>query len=159
MIRQATVEDIGNKRITKLHGDIVVVTQYYPRFLKRNLIHEYHRVLAPTRALLSEFKDTERARVDESHDDAFDDVNYEEKFTLSKEGMAVLAAWAERSKERDVYFVCHCRIGQRCHREILLLAAEKYFGAKISKTHFPWTVIRRRLEEHSLEAPDDNPAP
>lgn len=154
MIRQATVADIGAKRVTRIHGHVVVVTQYYPRFLKKNLIHEYAHDLAPTRKLLTEFKTAERADADEDHDRAFDDVDYESKFTLSAEGLASLQRLAEISRERTVYLVCHCKVGQRCHREILMIAAEKLFGAKIGKVHFPWTTIRKRIDEGRIEAPE-----
>lgn len=52
MLKQARVEDISKNRITKSHDHIVVVTHYYPRFLKRKLIDKYIKELAPTRELL-----------------------------------------------------------------------------------------------------------
>ena len=60
MIKQATVEDIANLRVTKRYGLIVVCTRYYPRFLKRKLVDEYFRVLAPTKELLTEFKSAKK---------------------------------------------------------------------------------------------------
>lgn len=88
MIRQATVEDIKNKRITRRHGWIVVVTRFYPRYLKRNLIDEYAAWLGPERDLLNEFKARERASQD--HDHAFNAINYEAKFTLTTTGVTHL---------------------------------------------------------------------
>ena len=143
MLKQATVEDVSNKRITRIHGHVVVVTQYYPRFLRKNLIHEYVRDLAPTRELLKEFKSEERESGD--HDEAFDDISYEEKFSFSKEGIEQLKRLAEISIARDVYLVCHCKIGQRCHREILMLTARELFGAKIGKLNFDWEKFASRL--------------
>ncbi len=145
MFKQATVEDVSNSRITKRHGHVAVVTRYYPRYLKKTLHDEYIGELAPTKALLEEFK----AKEDETrdHDKAFDDVAYEEKFTLSQEGLEQLKRLAEIASTKTVYLVCHCKIGQRCHREVLMVIAEALYGAKIGKLHFSWKTIRDRLPD------------
>ena len=166
MFRQARVEDISNRRITKTHGQIVVVTQFYPRFLKRNLIHEYQHGLAPQRELLQEFKAAEKALVDElgksalsdAHNRAFEIVGYETKFTLSPDAVSELGRLAEIAKTGDVYLVCHCKVGDRCHREILMLYAEAHFDVKIGKVFFPWTTIRERIADGSVvQAPENKP--
>lgn len=151
MIRQATVEDISKERVTKRHGRIVVVTRYYPRFLKKKLIDDYYGVLAPPKILLHEFKDREAA-MDADHDGAFEAIDYESKFVLSEEGLAVLQQLANESKTRPVYLVCHCKLGQRCHREILMLAARELFGASIAKVHLEYPVILERLTGDGLLA-------
>jgi uncharacterized protein YeaO (DUF488 family) len=158
VFRQARVEDIGNRRITKTHGQIVVVTQYYPRFLKRSLIHEYQHGLTPTRELLKDFKDAEKSaierlgkdKISEAHNQAFDDVGYEDKFTLTPDAISELGRLAEIAKTGDVYLVCHCKIGDRCHREILMLYAEVNFESKISKISYPWIKIRERIADGSI---------
>lgn len=148
MIRQATVEDISNRGINKLHGHIVVVTRYYPRFLKKNLMHEYRSELAPTKELLKEFKLAEKECGD--HDEGFIKVDYENKFELDESGLYSLKELSDLSAVKNVYLVCHCKNGQYCHRELLLLMAEELFGAKISKVSFPYTNFRKRLKEGAL---------
>jgi uncharacterized protein YeaO (DUF488 family) len=132
--------------VTKRHGRIYVVTRYYPRFLKKNLIDAYYGVLAPTKELLAEFKEREDA-MDGDHDGAFEAVDYESKFTLPEEGLARLREIAAESEQTTVYFVCHCAIGQYCHREILMLLAHELFGAKIATLTHPYEKFRERLNE------------
>ena len=143
MIKQATVEDIANLRVTKRHGLIVVCTRYYPRFLKRKLVDDYFGVLAPTKELLTEFKGTEEKLGD--HDAAFAEVDYESKFNLSESGFAKLQDLSVISKERDVYLVCHCKLGQRCHREILLIIASQKFHASAGRIYFNYPTFEARL--------------
>lgn len=143
MFKQATVEDVANKRITRLHGRIVVTTHYYPRFLKSNLIHDYMKSLAPTRDLLTEFKEAED-RV--GHDEAFLAVDYENRFWLSDEGLTDLQALAIEALDKTIYLVCHCPVGQKCHRELLMVMAEKLFGAPIGRLSFDWKTFRSRVE-------------
>jgi uncharacterized protein YeaO (DUF488 family) len=152
MIRQATVEDISNERVTKRHGRVVVVTRYYPRYLKKKLIDDYFAVLAPPKPLLHEFKERE-VQMNADHDGAFEAIDYESKFTLSEAGLALLQEISAESARRPVYFVCHCKLGQRCHREILMLAARELFGATIGKVYLEYPVILERLRARGLTAP------
>jgi uncharacterized protein YeaO (DUF488 family) len=148
LIKQATVEDIANSRVTKRHGRIVVVTRYYPRFLKRKLVDEYEGVLAPTKELLTEFKNREEA-IGGDHDRAFEDVEYESKFNLSESGFAKLREYVALASTQDVYFVCHCKLGQRCHRELLLMLAES-LGAPVGRVYLQYPVFAARIP--SLES-------
>jgi uncharacterized protein YeaO (DUF488 family) len=150
MLKQATVEDISNMRVTKRHGKVVVTTRYYPRFLKRKLVDDYKGVLAPTKALLTEFKAKEEEVGD--HDKAFEDVDYESKFTLDEAGEAELRDLSDLARTQDVYLVCHCRLGQRCHRDILLMIAKEKFDAPVGRIYLEYPIIARRLKE-----PGDNP--
>lgn len=143
MLRQATVEDVANRRITRLHGRIVVVTHYYPRFLKSNLIHEYTKALAPSKELLTEFKNREKESG--NHDQAFDDVEYQSKFWLSDEGFTELQKLSIEAQTSQVYLVCHCAIGTRCHRELLMVLAQQLYQAPIAKLSFPWDEFKARL--------------
>jgi uncharacterized protein YeaO (DUF488 family) len=143
MFKQATVEDIAHNRITKIHGHIVVVTRYYPRFLKRQRIHEYVPVLAPPKELLHDFKKAEEKLGD--HDQGFASIDYESRFELGIEGDAELARLAEMAQTTDVYLVCHCKIGQYCHRELLMILAEARHGTRIARLSHPYTVFRARL--------------
>jgi len=154
MIKQCTVEDLKNNRVTKQHGQIVLITRFYPRFLKKNLFHEYQACLAPTRELLKEFKDCEKTlfaadpiSLDVAHSKGFIEMDYESKFTLSEEGLAQLKRLSQLSTGSAVFLACHCPVGIRCHRELLMIIGEKIFGAKIARLHFQWTTFRKRLLE------------
>ena len=116
MFKQATVQDISNQRVTKLHGHVIVITRHYPRFLKRNLLHDYVPLLAPPLSLLKEFKAAEAAMGD--HDGAFESIAYESKFSIGESGLAALSELANESQTRSIYLVCHCAIGQRCQPRI-----------------------------------------
>lgn len=148
MLKQARVEDISKNRITKLHGHIVVVTHYYPRFLKRKLVDEYIRELAPTRDLLTEFKASEKETGD--HDQGFEAMDYGSKFTLSESGFSELARLSSVAAEKDVYLVCHCTVGQRCHRELLLMIAKEQFGASVGRVHHTYLTFSERVERNSV---------
>lgn len=145
MLHQAAVTDVKNKNLTKQDGLLVVTTRYYPRFLKRALIHEYKSALAPSKSLLKEFKDNERALKD--HDLAFVKMQYEKKFKLTEEGFKELERLSELSKTKNVYLVCYCANGDYCHRELLMLYAQKHFKAKIGKLSHPYEIYRKRLEK------------
>lgn len=148
MLKQARVEDISKNRITKLHGHIVVVTHYYPRFLKRKLVDEYVKDLAPTRELLTEFKENEKAAGD--HDGGFEAMNYESKFTLSESGLSELSRLSSLAATKDVYLVCHCTVGQRCHRELLLMIAKEQLGSKTARVHHTYTTFAQRLKNNDV---------
>lgn len=144
MLKQARVEDISKNRVTKLHGHIVVVTHYYPRFLKRKLIDEYIKELAPSRELLTEFKDIEKSAGD--HNQGFEAMNYQSKFTLSESGLAELARLSSLAMTKDVYLICHCAVGQCCHRELLMMIAKEQFGASVSRIYQSYPVFFERLK-------------
>lgn len=148
MLRAATVQDISKRRVTKAHGGIYVVTRYYPRFLKSQMIDEYYGVLAPKVELLKEFKDAEEKLGD--HDQAFEQIDYESKFTLAPEALPLLGELAQASMDKHVFLVCHCDLKQYCHRELLFLIAEANFGAKIPKLSHSYDIFRKRLDEFKL---------
>ncbi|RYZ68647.1 MAG: DUF488 family protein [Proteobacteria bacterium] len=143
MLKQATVEDISNSRVTKRHGRVVVTTRYYPRFLKKKLVDEYYGGLAPTKELLSEFRTREEVVLD--HDQAFADVDYESKFSIDESALAKLQELSDLSRAQDVYLICHCKLGQRCHRDILLMIAKQQFDAPIGRVYLEYPVITKRL--------------
>lgn len=104
-------------------------------------------ILAPTKELLTEFK----AREDEleDHDKAFEAVDYEHRFTLDAGAKEILRELSEEAKTRDVYLVCHCQIGQYCHREILMVLAKLLYGAPVGRIHHPYDVIAKRAVDLS----------
>ncbi|HVK62263.1 MAG TPA: DUF488 family protein, partial [Bdellovibrionales bacterium] len=108
-------------------------------------INGYISDLAPSKEFLAEFKEREEKLDD--HDAAFEAIHYEKKFDLGIEGLARLSEIAEESRHHTVYLVCHCAIGQYCHREILMILAEDLFGAKIAKLSHSYETFRARLHE------------
>jgi uncharacterized protein YeaO (DUF488 family) len=127
MLKQASVADLKSGAVTRRDGHVVIVMRFYPRGLSRELRDEYLRSLAPEVALFRDFKARERAHGD--HDRAFREVDYERRFTLGEEGLRDLRRLHEMSRERDVYLVCQCQVGQSCHRELLLRIARERFAS------------------------------
>ncbi len=127
-LKQASVKQIRSAELIREHSYIVITMCYYPRGLKKELRDEYRSDLAPDRLLFKEFKDYQKKI---GHEEAFVKSNYENKFSLNENALQHLKELSELSKIKDVYLVCQCEVGKKCHREMLLLTAEKLFGAKI----------------------------
>lgn len=108
------------------------------------MVHEYFASLGPPKTLLQEFKEAEAALND--HDKAFEQIEYESKFNLSPEGHGELARLAEIAKNQRVYLICHCAIGQYCHRELLLIMAQAYYDTPVETLSHPYQVFRERLK-------------
>jgi uncharacterized protein YeaO (DUF488 family) len=142
MLRQASAPDIRNQKITRDDGYIVIAMCFYPRGLRKELRDEYHGSLAPDKKL---FKDWQAQNEAHGHDGAFAASNYEARFTLSEEAWDHLERLADLSNERDVYLVCQCQVGEMCHREILMLLAEREFHAKIDKVYHSYPTALKRL--------------
>jgi hypothetical protein len=81
----------------------------------------------------------------DDHDGAFARTQYEKRFTISQEGYEHLKLFAEMSKMKDVYFICSCRVGQRCHREMVLLLARKWFKAKTDEITHRYPDFEKRI--------------
>lgn len=128
MLKTASLQDITSRLITKRHGHLVMTSRFYPRNLKREVIHEYMSCLAPSKTLLTEFKTMAKKL---GHDEAFKLVGYNRKFKLTAEGVEELMRLSELSREKDVYLICYCSHANFCHRDLLLLMAEALFEAKI----------------------------
>jgi uncharacterized protein YeaO (DUF488 family) len=130
MIEQASVSQIRSGEVSCADGRIVIAMRFHPRGLRRELRDEYRADLAPEKRL---FKDFKRFQASLGHDAAFEKADYYGRFALDAGGLAAL----ERlSRERGrIYLVCQCAVGERCHREILMLLARKRFGARIGKVH------------------------
>jgi len=127
MLYRASVLDVKQGRVNSRYGYLVVVMQYYPRFVKKDLIHEYLRVLAPEKELFTEFKALARETGD--HNRAFEEIGYQKRFEISQAGQEELARLSEMAATRDVYLICQCASLERCHADLLLLFARKHFGA------------------------------
>lgn len=94
-----------------LDGRRVLTTQYWPRGIRKGLVDEYIRKLAPSRELLHAFKggklDWEGYR-----------VRYFEE-VASAQAVVELKRLKELSARAIVTVMCVCRDEHRCHRSLL----------------------------------------
>ena len=127
MLRQASVPDLTAGRLSRSDGLVVIAMRTYPRQVTRTARDEYLIDLSPDPALFRDFKEAERRLAD--HDAAFTEVDYENRFTLSGTAMIELERLCRAADDRDVFLVCQCAPGQRCHRERLLMIARQAFDA------------------------------
>jgi uncharacterized protein YeaO (DUF488 family) len=144
MIKQGSLEELRSGVIKKSDGWLCLTTRYYPRFLKPGEIDEYVSDLAPSKKLLTEFKN-KSARV--GHDEAFEAVDYQLKFTLNEKGHAHLKMLTDLGKARDVYILCYCARGLYCHREMLLLLARDRYGAEIGPLTHAYPDFLKRIKD------------
>lgn len=132
MLKQASVRDLIADRVHRgARSYIVIAMRRYPRFINRQLRDEYQPSLASAPKLFEDWLSAKRRTGD--HNGAFERVHFEERFELDDEGIENLKRLCGLSREKDVYLVCQCAQGLRCHREMLLLLAHKRFGAKIEE--------------------------
>ncbi len=145
MLKKGCVDELKSGALTKARGRHIVLPMcHYPRGLPKKLIDEYVKVLAPEKKLLDDFH-AERERKDGNHNAAFLSCHYQKRFTLAPEGIAELQRLAELSGEEDVYLVCQCQMDQRCHRELLLIMAKKWWAAKTELRKFSYPEFEKRL--------------
>jgi uncharacterized protein YeaO (DUF488 family) len=130
MLRQASVSQIRKGEITRDDGYVVITMRFYPRGLRKELRDEYRGELAPEKGLFKEFK---RHQAAEGHDEAFRLSRYERRFALGPDALAHLKRLSELARKTDVFLVCQCAVGERCHRELLLLMARKRFNAPVDR--------------------------
>lgn len=142
MLKQASVEQIKQSEIPRKNSHIVIVMCFYPRGIKKELSDEYRKELAPDRPLFQDWKTFERGH---GHDEAFRLANYEKRFTPSPTALFHLKEYSDMSTSKDVYFVCQCALGERCHREMLLLTAQKRFGTKIDRVFHAYQEYEKRI--------------
>src|SRR4051794_17301672 len=105
--------------------------RHHPRGLSSELRDEYISALAPEPELFQDFRGALEGR---GHNEAFEAVDYEERFWLSEKGIGELKRITDASQSEDVHLVCQCRIGQKCHRELLMIWASLAFRARIDET-------------------------
>jgi uncharacterized protein YeaO (DUF488 family) len=152
MLHQVCLEDIRSGKISRKNGHIAVTMHHYPRGVKRELMDEYISLLAPDEDLLKDFLHHKKDLA-ESHNAAFETSHYQSRFGLSVRAVTELQRLSEMSKRRDVYIVCQCESGERCHREMLLLLANKWYGAQIDKTHHDYSEFLQRVPEKPRSIP------
>lgn len=142
MLKQASVEQIRERQIPRENSHIVIGMCFYPRGIKKELSDEYRKELAPDPQLFQEWKNFER---EHGHDEAFRLSDYENRFTPSPIALFHLKEYADMSASKDVYIVCQCAVGERCHREMLLLTAQKRFGTKIGPVFHSYPQYEKRI--------------
>jgi len=156
VLKQCSVERLRHGLVSRRDGLIVVAMRYYPRGLKKELRDEYDSFLAPSAELLRDFN---RHQAESGHEVAFVQSRYEDRFELGARARARLEELARESRSRDVYLTCQCGMGQRCHREILLLLARALYGARIDKVYhaYPRALARLAAAREEPAAPPRRP--
>jgi uncharacterized protein YeaO (DUF488 family) len=149
MLKQASVADLRAGRVTRDDGYLVVTMRYYPRFLRRDRRDEYLRVMSPEGELLDEMLALKRRMGD--HNLGWARSGFDRLFKISEEGWSELQRLVDLSRKRDVYLVCSCGEGQKCHRELLLILADRFLGAQIAPLRCEYAEFERRLDR--LERP------
>lgn len=144
MLRQASLSDVRDGTITRARGHLVLTMRQHPRGFERTLRDEYVSDLAPTPAMLKEFL-AQKRKLGGDHNYAFHSVGYERRFALSSKGVEALRRLAELAKGKDVYFICQCEADQRCHRELLLLLARKWYRSETSALRFEYPIFDARI--------------
>lgn len=145
MLTQTSVAEVKNGKIPRKGSHIVITMRFYPRFLRKELREEFVCDLAPKKELLSSFNAAQKKL--NNHNDAFAEVDYENTFYLTPEGWEHLRRLSEMSHEKDVYLVCICAAGERCHREMLMLLGKELFGAPIGKLFHSYPDLEKRIPE------------
>lgn len=145
MLKQGSIADIKNGVILRVDSHVVVTMRFYPRFLRKELRDEFICELAPVKELLHDFNSAQKRLG--NHNPAFGAVDYEQRFQLSASALAHLQRLAELSAMKDVYLICICTLGDRCHREMLLLLAEQLFDCSIGDVFNSYPVFMQRLPE------------
>jgi uncharacterized protein YeaO (DUF488 family) len=144
MLKQASVKQVREQSLPRANTAIVVCMCFYPRGIRKEWRDDYRSELAPDRELFQEWKKYEKT---DGHDGAFKLSHYEERFQLTELALRYLKYYVEESRQKDVYLVCQCNIGEKCHREMLMLTAQKKFSAPIDKIHNDYKIFSARLSE------------
>jgi len=154
VLKQASVQQVWAQELPRENSLIVICMCYYPRGVKKEWRDDYKKELAPDRELFREWKEAEKEK---GHTEAFIVSHYEERFQLSWLGEQYLRYYCDESKAKDVYFVCQCKVGEKCHREMLLLHGRLKFGAKIDKVFNDYSIYVSRIstDKDSIELVSD----
>jgi uncharacterized protein YeaO (DUF488 family) len=148
MLKQASVSDLIMDRVSRDKDTYIVITmRRYPRFVNRSYRDEYTAEMSPEPNLHEDWLSAKRKYND--HDGAFARSRYDKRFSISEKGYQLLKHFSEMSKKKDVYFICSCRVGQRCHREMVLLLAKKWFKAKTDRVTNSYPEFERRIASPS----------
>lgn len=145
MLKQGSVADVKRGALRRQDGYIAITMRYYPRFLRKELRDEFISDLAPAKELLSDFNRAQKKLG--AHNPAFAETDYENRIELSASGLSHLERLAELSRSKDVYLLCICELGEKCHREMLLLLARKLFHCEIGTVCHAYPDFMKRLPE------------
>ena len=149
LLRQASVSDLISGRVSRENGYIVISMRRYPRFVNRLLRDEYVIDMSPQQELFEDWLRIKRKT--EDHDAAFRLSHYEARFQLNENGLVQLLRLALLSRRKDVYLICQCHVGQRCHREMLLLLAKKWIGVSVEGPFNRYPIFERRLARPTMK--------
>lgn len=119
MLKQASVQQIRSREVNRRRGYVVITMAFYPRGVRKEWRDEY--------------LDYKAAEKEHGHEKAFAACRYEERFNLSPFALMELERLSAMSLEQDVYLVYQCKVGERCHREMLMRLARDSFGAKVDE--------------------------
>ncbi len=145
MLKQGALSQVKNEEFPRDKSHIVIAMRFYPRFLRKELRDEFICELAPEKQLLHEFNAAQKSLHD--HNSAFAHVDYNRRFQLSDRAIAHLERLSKMSEDCDVYLVCICQQGDRCHREILMLLAKEIFGCKIGKVYHDYPEFMEKVDD------------
>ncbi len=143
MLKQASVSDLTRGIVNRDSAHIVITMRRYPRFVNRKLRDEYLTCMSPEPKLFEDW--LKKKRFHDDHDGAFDRSKFEERFGLEDEGLEHLARLSMLAAEKDVFLVCQCHTGKRCHREFLLILAKRLFGANAEAPKNKYPVFEKRV--------------
>lgn len=144
MLKQASIQQVWAQEIPRNNSVIVIAMCFYPRGVKKEWRDDYKKELAPDRELFREWKDAEKIY---GHTAAFVHSRYEERFQLSWLGEQYLNYYSSESRARDVYLVCQCKLGEKCHREMLMLHGKHKYGAEIDKIFNDYAIYLSRIKK------------
>jgi uncharacterized protein YeaO (DUF488 family) len=147
MLKQICVRELRDGTVKRENGFIAICMRHYPRGIKKELSDIYIRDLSPDEELFKEFR---KLRTHHEHNWSFETVHYEEKFYLGNMALDYLQVLANMSREKDVYIVCQCEVGIKCHRELLLLTAQKLFQAPIEPPKNDYEIFISRIERTEI---------
>ena len=143
MLKQASVSDLIMDRVSREKAYIVITMRRYPRFVNRLLRDEYINTMSPDPVLFQDWLSAKRACG--HHNPAFPKSRFEERFRINEEGFQQLERLSRFSRDRDVYLICSCKTGERCHREMVLMLAKAFFKAKVEAPRNEYPVFSERL--------------
>jgi uncharacterized protein YeaO (DUF488 family) len=96
-------------------GTRILITRYYPRFMKKGHFDERMLVLSPDRYTLFKWKHSKKTEEDWK--------SVEEKFLPQMKDLAAMEAIAElrrrSSSGETITLLCYCKEGEHCHRHII----------------------------------------
>ncbi|MEO5969898.1 MAG: hypothetical protein ABIQ95_08220 [Bdellovibrionia bacterium] len=145
MLRQSSVSDLINVRISREKAYIIITMRRYPRFVNRQLRDEYLSCMSPDWKLFESWLSAKRRY--KSHNGAFGKVQFELRLDVNEEGLENLARISHMAKDREVYLVCQCQTGSQCHREFLLILARRLFKAKAEKPKNLYPTFEKRIPD------------